>query len=385
MRVLMATTAGAGHFGPLVPFADALHRAGHDVLVAAPASFAPAVERAGHAHHPFADADQDELRAVFETLAGKSNDEANAVVIGEIFGRIDTRAALPAVTAVVRDWRPDLVVRESCEFASYLAAEAAALPHVHVAIGLASFGQRAIAHLDRPLAEMGAEPGLAGLRSAPTLTLVPESFEDPDAPGGPGIERFRDAGDGRATASLPGWWPTSSDPLVYVTFGSVAAGIGLFPDFYQAVTAALADLPVRVLVTIGDAGDPGALGPLAPNIHVEKWWPQAAVMPHASAMVGHGGFGTTLMGLAAGLPMVVVPLFADQPHNARRVAAVGAGIALDGGPGAVGALNDAVRRVLDQGSYRSAARRIAAEIEQLPPAAAAVPMLAALAGRGMRS
>ena len=56
VRVLLATTANDGHFGPLMPFLRALTAAGHEVRVAAPVSFAPAVERAGLRHEPFADA-----------------------------------------------------------------------------------------------------------------------------------------------------------------------------------------------------------------------------------------------------------------------------------------------------------------------------------------
>lgn len=379
MRVLVSTTAGAGHFGPLVPFAEALRYAGHDVLVAAPASFASAVERAGFVHHPFADVPAQELRSVYATLPGLSNDEAMAVVVQEVFGRLDTRAALPGLEALVKEWGPDLILRESSEFASYIVAEVAGIPHVHIAVGLASFGEFALPLLEGPLTELGAERGLAGLRSSPDLTLVPESLEDPAARGGEDMRRFRDDASKGTDDPLPDWWAGSSDPLVYVTFGTVAAGIGIFPRFYQEVIAALADLPVRVLLTIGDAGDPDVLGPVAENVHVEKWWPQKAVMPHASAMVGHGGFGTTLLGLASGLPMVVVPLFADQPLNARRVEAIGAGIALDGGPAAVSALNDAVRRVLDQQSYRKAARRLAEEVAQLPPTSESVPLLEKLA------
>ena len=55
-------------------------------------------------------------------------------------------------------------------------------------------------------------------------------------------------------------------------------------------------------------------------------------MPHAAAMVAHGGAGTTLAALTAGVPLVLLPLSADQPINARRVAELGAGLALDGGP-----------------------------------------------------
>ena len=104
-------------------------------------------------------------------------------------------------------------------------------------------------------------------------------------------------------------------------------------------------------------------------------------MPHAAAMVGHGGFGTTLAGMAAGVPMVVVPLFADQPYNAARVEAIAAGVALEGGPAAIGGLADALRQVLDGDWYRAGAQRIAEQIARLPPAADAVPMLEEIAGR----
>ena len=373
MRVLVATTAGAGHFGPLLPFAVSWREAGHEVAVAAPESFASTIERSGFVHHPFADAPEEELRTVWATLPGMSNDEANAVVVREVFGRIDARAALPGLQAAVNRWLPDVIVRETSEFASYIVAEARGIPHVQVAVGLTSFTERFLPVVEDPLTELGAG-GLAGLRSAPRLTLLPESFEGPAGHPAQRTRRFRD--DASANGDpLPDWWPGSQGPLVYVTFGSVAAGLGLFPDFYQAIVAALGDLPVRVLLTTGDVANPEELGPVPGNVHVERWWPQQEVMADAAAMVNHGGFGTTLLGLAAGVPMVVVPMFADQPDNARRVEATGAGIALGGGPAAVGKLPGAVRRVLDQASYGMAARRLADEVARLPPTADSVQVL----------
>jgi len=384
MRVLVATTAGSGHLAPLLPFARAMRDAGHDVAVAAPGSFAAVVERAGFVHRAFADASPDELGAVFGSLAGMSNTEANVVVVREVFGRIDTRSALPGMREIVDGWRPDLVLRESCEFASYLVADQAGIPHVHVAVGLASFMELTAPGLEEPLTELGGGTGLAGLVNAPTVSLLPPSFEDPDCPAGE-ARRLRDDNEpgvaaGSEVPPLPDWWDGADEPLLYVTFGSVAAGFGLFPDLYRAAIDALAGAPVRVLLTVGDAGDPAALGPLPPNVHVEAWWPQDQVMPHASAMVGHGGVGTTLSGLRAGMPMVVVPLFADQPHNARRVAAIGAGIVVEGGPAALDGLGDAVGRVLGDPSYRAGARRIADEIRSLPPVSEAVPWFEELAG-----
>ena len=170
--------------------------------------------------------------------------------------------------------------------------------------------------------------------------------------------------------------PAREEPLVYVSFGSAAAGNGFFPAVYRGAVDALADEPMRVLLTLGTEVDPADLGPVPANVHVERWVPQNAVMPHAAAMVGHGGSGSTLMAMAAGLPLAVVPLFADQPENAHRVAAVGAGLALDG----VDDLANAVKRLLAYNGYRLAARAVAGEIAAQPLIDEVVPLLREIAG-----
>ena len=59
------------------------------------------------------------------------------------------------------------------------------------------------------------------------------------------------------------------------------------------------------------------LGAIPDNVRVERFAPQVEIMPLTSAVVCHGGSGTLLSTLAAGCPVVVIPLFADQPANAR--------------------------------------------------------------------
>ena len=130
-------------------------------------------------------------------------------------------------------------------------------------------------------------------------------------------------------------------------------------------------------MTVGRDQDPAALGPVAPNVHVARWIPQADVLPHADALICHGGSGTVTGTLAAGVPAVVVPFIADQYHNARRVSELGAGVTLEAED--IVRLPDAVRALLADGSYREAAGRVAAEMRELPPVDTATAILRALA------
>lgn len=385
MRILFSTTAGAGHFGPLIPFATACAAAGHDVRVAAPASFASAVERAGFAHEPFDDVPPDVMGEVFASLPGLPREEANAIVIGEVFGRLDAQAALPGLVATIESWAPDVVVREPCEFGSWAVAERAGVPQIIVWIGIASMAAQFEPLLAEPLGDLRWRAGLpADGRGAFTadamFTLVPAQFDDPSTAEADSIVRFRDGSARPAEATLPEPWGDPDTPLVYVSFGSVTGTIGPFAPIYPAVVSALADYPARILLTTGDGLEPASLGPLPRNVRVERWWPQSDIMPAASAVIGHGGFGTTMTTLTAGLPQIVLPLFAsDQFDHAARIAAIGAGLCVEGGVESVGQLPKALDAVLADPSYRSVAESIAAEIAALPDASAAVPLIERIA------
>ena len=395
MRVLAATTAGAGHFAGLLPFARACVRAGHEVRVAAPASFASTVEAAGFFHQPLADADPPALGAVFGRIPTLSRREADDLVIAEVFGRLDRDAALPGMRAAVKEWRPDVVLREPAELASYVAATERGIPHVQTNIGLSALDDRFLPLLIRTLEDLDC-PSTA-LTSAPRWTTVPPSFDRPAATSTGAVTAGREPRpDRQGEQPLPGWWSSNDDrPLAYVTFGSVAAGIGLFPAFYARVLDELAEVPARVLLTLGQAGDPAGLGHVPPNVHVERWWPQRDVLAHAAVVIGHGGFGTTQAALEAGVPQVVLPLFSfDQFVNAERVADVGVGVALlddtpvepragdlvPRGPAATDGLADAVGAVLGQREFSDRAHELAREVERLPVVDACVEALDALSG-----
>ena len=164
---------------------------------------------------------------------------------------------------------------------------------------------------------------------------------------------------------------------MYLTFGTAAPQMGCFPDLYRAAIDALAPLPINLLVTTGRDRDPAALGPVPANVRVERWLPQTDVVRHARAMVCHGGTGTVRGALAQGVPVAVLPMFADQPHNAARVAELGAGLVIE--PGLVG-LAEAVQALLTRDRYAAGAAQVAAEIRALPTVDTAVDLLRKLVG-----
>ncbi len=156
------------------------------------------------------------------------------------------------------------------------------------------------------------------------------------------------------------WTPPAGDaPLALVGMSST------FQDqigSLQRVIQALGTLPVRALVTAGPALDVAALRP-ASNITVAASAPHRQVLRQTAVVITHGGHGTVVKALAAGVPMVVLPHGRDQADTAVRVSARGAGVMLrrSAGPDAIAA---AVRQVLENPSYRAAAQRLGETIRR---------------------
>jgi MGT family glycosyltransferase len=131
--------------------------------------------------------------------------------------------------------------------------------------------------------------------------------------------------DDAATPAWKGPW-TADDrrPLVLVSLSTLAQGQA---HLMQRVLTALGTLDVRAVTTVGPSLDPTRF--VAPtNVVLEPFVPHSAVLPKASAVVTQCGIGTVMKSLAHGLPLMCLPLMADQPDNAARIVAHGAGIRL---------------------------------------------------------
>jgi UDP:flavonoid glycosyltransferase YjiC (YdhE family) len=378
VRVLAACSlGGAGHLRPLAPFLDQVRRGGGETLVVGPPALAGLVRATGHPFLAGGEPAEEQVRPIREQLAVLPPREAAVLGNRELFGRLAATAMLAPMEQAAADWRPDVILRDPCEYASAVAAARLGIPAAQVAIGLAGVEWDSVGVAEPALEAL--RDGLADeLRRSPYLTRFPAAL---DASPFPGTRRYREAA-ATPRDPLPDWWPGSTGPLVYVSFGTVLGHMSLAAEVYRLAIDAVSGLGARVLLTTGHAFEASRLGEVPGNVHVEAWVDQADVLGEAALVVCHGGSGTTFGALAAGVPLVMVPVFADQFANAPLVARAGAGIEVSapqisagqGPPGRRGPVSRddapriraAVETVLADGSYQEAARAVAAQMAAAP-------------------
>jgi MGT family glycosyltransferase len=216
--------------------------------------------------------------------------------------------------------------------------------------------------LNRVRAEVGLPPvrGLPGLMARADRVLVCSSpsydFGSGSVPAnvryvGPQLDDDPGEGSGEWGAGEPG------QPLVLVGLSST---VMRQEALLERAADALGQAQVRGLVTTGPAVDPAVIS-VPPDVTVTRWVRHADVLPHCSAVITHGGHGTVMKALIAGVPLIVVPLGRDQPDNAGRVVYAGAGVRLRKNA-TVSALRVAISRVIEDPRYRAAAQHMAARL-----------------------
>ncbi|WP_329460818.1 glycosyltransferase [Streptomyces sp. NBC_01497] len=209
--------------------------------------------------------------------------------------------------------------------------------------------------------------------------MLPEAYDTvPDNPSGQ-VQRFCIGPRPRLAPHLP---RGEGKALVFVTFGTEAHKLPFTESILRQVVEGAASMPIRLLVAAGGA-DTSRWGPLADNVRVEPWVDQDKAIAAAAAVVCHAGAGTVFSALRAGVPLVAIPLFADQPDNAKRVHDTRVGLSVVLGPDRFVTpvhIRESLDRVLHLADYRIAASQTARDIEGLPSVKEAVVLLEAAAG-----
>ncbi|MEU4806658.1 activator-dependent family glycosyltransferase [Actinosynnema sp. NPDC023587] len=421
MRVLFATYSEKTHFLSAVPLAWALRAAGHEVRVASQPEltatiteagltavpvgrdhtlwrsvdrlltprvkeFDPALyERTRRGQSPPFDLPADPADITAEYL--RDADEGVVATAGMINGPM-----VDDLVAFARSWRPDLVVWEPATYAGAIAAASVGAAHARFVWGL-DFAGALRGHVraaqpggDALAAWLGGYGERHGFAFTEDLAVGQVTLDHmpPSVSLGADVARlplrFVPYG---GPAVVPGWlWRPPERPRVALTLGiSATERFDGYLVGVQEVLESLADLDVEVVATVADK-ERHRVAAVPGNARVVPYVPLHSLLPTCAAVIHHGGAGTVSTALLHGVPQVVVPDQADGQRAAGLLAGQGAALVVppDGAGG--GAVRDAVCRLLSEPAFGADARRLRAEVADLPTPAQVVPRLVAHAAAG---
>ena len=396
-HILFTTWEGGGHVQPMMLVAAGMRSRGHEVLVLSDACNAADAAALDLPFRPWRHAPSRPDKTAASDLLRDWEADNPMESVSRLCDRIIAGPAALYARDVLEalDAAPvDLIVSQELLFGPMMAAEKASVPlalfcanvwpfptlpgQPPFGAGMAPAGNdqdvmlhQMVGQTTRTIFQMGL-PALnaarEGLGLAPLADLfdqlavarhillgtsrafdfAPEPLAEPFAYAGPYVA------DPVGVQAWESPWPAGdARPLVVVTSSSLYEAQ---EDLLRRTLAALAALPVRAVVTLGPALDLADF-PGAENVVVVASASHAALMAQAALFVTHGGHGSVIRPLMAGLPLLVLPGLRDQRDNAQRVVHRGAGLMLerDARPEAIAG---AVQMLLEDPRYRDAARTL---------------------------
>lgn len=371
LRVMCTCLPGWGHFLPMLPMAQAIADAGHEVAFATAAEFCPRIEQAGFTAFPAGLSLPDQLAE-----AARRFPDAEALPHGkqrfcEFVPRMLAGVSAPPraedLMGVFDQWRPDLLVHDETDFGGPVAAAVAGIPWADHSVGflrpldMARLARDTLAPLwqrwDVDLGELG------GLFAYLYLDVCPPSLQSPQIAEIAVSHLMRNTDVPTGDGELPPWMGDLRDaPTVYVSLGTIFdRGQGVFATILEG----LRDEDLNIILTVGNQNDPAALGPQPDNVHVEQFIPQSLLLPHCDVVVNQGGTAILEI-LAQGLPLLVMPQRANQFHNAELCVAAGVARSQLPADATAQAVRTDVLALLHDAGHRRRSRQVAEEIAAMP-------------------
>jgi UDP:flavonoid glycosyltransferase YjiC (YdhE family) len=374
MRVLFSSLAGISHVLPLAPIAWAFRAAGHEVLL----TFAEHTERASLTGLQVVDVapGYDGMGILEKAL--ESNPEFAEKWWSEtltddpapwalLFAELN-RPFVERTMALADDWKPDLVVYEQSATVGLMAAARLGIPAVQRNLGIVRTGgvhEATAAHMQ----DLCDQYGITSVPK-PTVTLefMPPSMLPFAQPEGWFVRHLTYTGGAVLGERLE---KRPDRPRIAVTMGTARPGYyGL--QAVEPIVAAAADVDAEFVLALGDI-DASELGTLPPNVRLIGWTPMDALLRTCSGIVHHGGGGTTMAAIDAGVPQLLAldPLDRGNETTGPAVRKRGVGIVTTYDRVEAETLN----RLLTDTALRTATAEVQAEIAELPTPAELVPRL----------
>ncbi|MFJ9445098.1 glycosyltransferase [Kitasatospora sp. NPDC101235] len=405
MKVALTVSDYAGHYYPMIPLAQALRRAGHQVTVLCGEGHARQVAALGlPAVGCGTDVDtvvQARLGVYLDALAGKVHHPGlpllHPLTGAELDGLDDFdwpahapvhaaaeadrgRTRAQAVAGFARAERPDLVLHDLLSPEGMLAAHVAQAPavcHLWGPTGTdeTSYGLEALS----PDLPAPARERLGIAADADLLRYVVDPCPPQAAPRTRAERlavRYVPYEGSRPDAAPPA--PNGRPRICVVWSNSLTRIFGRGSFIVPRILRALSGRGLDVVAALSDE-DAALLGQVPDDVRVLRGHRLSRLLPGSAAVVHHGGAGCAMTALAAGVPQLALPFGQEQALVAERIAASGAGLALRGSAADAGAIAGAVDELLTAPSHRQAAAALAAAHGERPTPDELVPVLAELA------
>ncbi|MFE2276698.1 nucleotide disphospho-sugar-binding domain-containing protein [Streptomyces sp. NPDC059454] len=363
----------------MVPLAWAFRGAGHDVL-AATTGDGLSISEAGLPVVDLAPG-RDSLSFYVEAAERRPDLAALQRPGGEVRGLEESADLYAEVTgtvveqtvALARSWAPDLVVAPANNAAALVAASALRVPAFSLGVGLGrttGLAQMMHARLRSVFAEQGAD----GLPALLHLDVAPPSMLD-GPPDGHAMRYVTYSGG----SVLPPWLrePERDRPRVAITLGTVSVRTGGL-EALRALLASAADVEAEFVLALGHV-DLSELGEVPSNVRPAGWVPLSELLPTCTALIHHGGGGTAMSALAAGVTQLVLPDGVDRRDNADALHARGVAVAAR----AQDVDRQLIEHVVHSTAMATAAAQVRAEIGAMPSPASLVPVLTGIAEKGI--
>ena len=405
MRVLLTTFEGGGHVAPALLFGRALKALGHAVLVLSDEANRAAAQAHGLAFQPWRTAPN-------RAAVGQSDDPLDdwrhrwpPAVVKAICRAVMTAPAgayAADTLAAIEEFAPDVVVSNELLFGAMMAAERSRVPLALFSASVWCFPTRddvppfgpgfapacsdlarqREATVRRMIAhwyDVGLDD-LNGARRSIGLAPLARCLDQLEAAGlvvlgtSAAFDYGRPRQVGRFLYAGPLLGEDATPPAAHPLIDPARANVLVsFSTTYQGqekaiarCIAALGDLPVRGIVTLGPAVPLAALSTTAApdNVAVVAYADHRAIVPYCRAVICHGGHGTVLRPLMRGVPVVCFTMGRDHAENAQRLVSRGAGVRLRRGAG-VWRIRRAISRILSEPGFAqssgSLGRQITAE------------------------
>jgi UDP:flavonoid glycosyltransferase YjiC (YdhE family) len=374
-RILFTCNNIPSHFDSLQSVIAAFEHAGHTVAVAAPQELYDYITDRGLEHIA---AGQEWIKRA-SRFGGTVTPLWLARAAQPLY--LAHMARKPAVqmarTVIEARWEPDLIVREALEFGGALAAESMGIPSACIGTFSATpevFVPHKMVKLFAPSRRaLGLHKDPTGMSAYPFyVSFMPEAF-DPKTSFMPNAHFYHDDSLSNTAEETPKWLRKipKERGLIYACLGSSALAYGgllkhaiRMMDVMMTAFRKLDDY--EIVVSTGNAVEPDRFGTLPDHIRIMKHVPQKEVLARAKLFVTHAGYKSFMEAVAAGTPMITIPLIGDALYTAKRAVEAGVAKNLVGRQVTASAIEAACKEVLTSTDYTIAVDRLRSQMLDLP-------------------